>query len=151
MFPSEGLTILEIMYLMAMKIQLVTLATLQLKLALKLCIMIMIIWHVSSVKPLFFTVFSNEATALMNIVTWWSTNVWCSADLTFLSQRSMYSIVTKWHWSGSELQYDALDYTDPDSKDHGANMGPIWGRQDPGGPHVGPMNHAIWELIHADL
>ena len=24
-------------------------------------------------------------------------------------------------------------------------MGPIWGRQDPGGPRVGPMNFAIWE------
>ena len=23
----------------------------------------------------------------------------------------------------------------PDSKVHEANMGPIWGRQDPGGPH----------------
>ena len=23
-------------------------------------------------------------------------------------------------------------------------MGPIWGRQEPGGPHVGPMNFAIW-------
>ena len=33
----------------------------------------------------------------------------------------------------------------PDSKVHGANMGPIWGRQDPGGPHVGPINFAIWE------
>ena len=32
----------------------------------------------------------------------------------------------------------------PDSKIHGANMGPTWGRQDPGGPHVGPMNFAIW-------
>ena len=32
----------------------------------------------------------------------------------------------------------------PDSKVHGANMGPIWGRQDPGGPHVGPINFAIW-------
>ena len=32
----------------------------------------------------------------------------------------------------------------PDSKVHGANMGPIWGRQDPNGPHVGPMNFAIW-------
>ena len=32
----------------------------------------------------------------------------------------------------------------PDSKVHGANMGSIWGRQDPGGPHVGPMNFAIW-------
>ena len=36
--------------------------------------------------------------------------------------------------------------TFPDSKVHGANMGPIWGRQDPGGTHVGPMNLAIWVL-----
>ena len=35
----------------------------------------------------------------------------------------------------------------PDSKIHGANMGPIWGRQDPGGPHVIPMNLAIWESL----
>ena len=34
--------------------------------------------------------------------------------------------------------------TDPDNKIHGANMGPTWGRQDPGGPHVGPMNLVIW-------
>ena len=33
-----------------------------------------------------------------------------------------------------------------DSKVHGGNMGPIWGRQDPGGPHVGPMNFAIWDM-----
>ena len=32
----------------------------------------------------------------------------------------------------------------PDSKVHEANMRPIWGWQDPGGPHVGPMNFAIW-------
>ena len=35
----------------------------------------------------------------------------------------------------------------PDSKVHGANLGPISGRQDPGGPHVGPMNFAIWEPL----
>ena len=34
----------------------------------------------------------------------------------------------------------------PDSKVHGANMGPTWGRQDPDGPHVGPMNLAIWDV-----
>ena len=33
----------------------------------------------------------------------------------------------------------------PDSRVHGANMGHIWGRQDPCWPHVGPMNFAIWE------
>ena len=32
----------------------------------------------------------------------------------------------------------------PKPKVHGANMGPIWGRQEPDGPHVGPMNLAIW-------
>ena len=31
----------------------------------------------------------------------------------------------------------------PVSKVHGANMGQIWDRQDPGGPHFGPMNFAI--------
>ena len=34
--------------------------------------------------------------------------------------------------------------TGPDSKVHGANMVPIWGRHDPRGPHVGPMNFIIW-------
>ena len=33
----------------------------------------------------------------------------------------------------------------PHSKVHGANMGPIWGRQDPGGPHVGSMNPPGYE------
>ena len=40
------------------------------------------------------------------------------------------------------IQIDPL--ATPDSKVHGANMRPIWGRQDPGGPHVGPMNFAVW-------
>ena len=35
----------------------------------------------------------------------------------------------------------------PDSKVHGANMGPIWGQQDPGGPHVDPTNLATWVTI----
>ena len=35
----------------------------------------------------------------------------------------------------------------PDSKAHGANMGPIRDRQDPGGPHVVPTNLAIWDSL----
>ena len=31
----------------------------------------------------------------------------------------------------------------PDSKVHGANMGPTWVLASPGGPHVGPMNLVI--------
>ena len=38
-----------------------------------------------------------------------------------------------------------------DSKVHGANMRPIWGRQDPGGPHVGPISLAIWAHVVAAL
>ena len=37
----------------------------------------------------------------------------------------------------------------PDSKVHGANVGPSWGRQDPSGPHVGHMNFAIWDVFWA--
>ena len=33
----------------------------------------------------------------------------------------------------------------PDSKVHGAIMESIWGRQDPGGLHVGPVKFAIWD------
>ena len=46
---------------------------------------------------------------------------------------------------------DNIGGKDPDNKVHGANMGPIWGRQDPGGPHVGPMNLAIWGIISISL
>ena len=38
----------------------------------------------------------------------------------------------------------------PESKVHGANMGPIWGRQDPGGPHFAPMNFAVWDCLTSD-
>ena len=35
----------------------------------------------------------------------------------------------------------------PDSKVHGANMGPTWVLSAPDGPHVGPMNLAIRGLL----
>ena len=35
----------------------------------------------------------------------------------------------------------------PDSKIHGASMGTIRGRQDLGGPHVGPMNFVFWVYL----
>ena len=56
--------------------------------------------------------------------------LWHSDDQLIYTIRTMYQLGTA----------DPF----PDSKVHGANMGPIWGRQDPGGPHVGTMNFAIW-------
>ena len=35
----------------------------------------------------------------------------------------------------------------PVSKVHGANMGSMWGLQNPGGPHGGPANFAIWDAF----
>ena len=43
--------------------------------------------------------------------------------------------------------FDCILLLYPDSKVHGANMGPIWGWQDPDGPHVGPMKFAIWVVM----
>ena len=37
--------------------------------------------------------------------------------------------------------------TTPDSKIHGANMGPTWVLSAPDGPHVGPMNLAIRDAL----
>ena len=38
----------------------------------------------------------------------------------------------------------------PDSKVHGANMGPTWVLSAPGGLHVGLMNLAIWDGLYID-
>ena len=38
-------------------------------------------------------------------------------------------------------------YGYPDSKVHGATVGPTWVLSAPDGPHVGPMNLAIWIAI----
>ena len=38
----------------------------------------------------------------------------------------------------------------PDSKVHGANMGPTWVLSVPAGPHVGPMNLAIWVVCRVE-
>ena len=55
-----------------------------------------------------------------------------------------YNIATLGH------QITFISYMYPDSKVHGAIMGPIWGQHDPGGPHVGPMNFAIWVITQAE-
>ena len=39
---------------------------------------------------------------------------------------------------------DVIEVGVPYSKVHGANMGPIWGRQDPDRPHVGPRWAPCW-------
>ena len=64
------------------------------------------------------------------------------SKLQTLKKQKLWGTVTKLFLS-SFLRDSILAHQSPDSKVHGANMGPIWGRQDPGGPHVGPMNFVI--------
>ena len=61
----------------------------------------------------------------------WSYNCPSTSEVTLGNMDKSPWFIMKWYYH-------------PDNKVHGANMGPIWGRQDPGGPHVGPMNFAIW-------
>ena len=46
-----------------------------------------------------------------------------------------------------QLEQDTVEYKYPDSKVHGANMGPTWVLSAPEGPHVGPKNFAIRKYI----
>ena len=57
--------------------------------------------------------------------------------------------MSRWYWSVRGTWHDLLCSRSNivmyhDSKVRGANMGPIWGRQDPGGRHCWPMNLDIW-------
>ena len=60
-------------------------------------------------------------------------------------------------YQGTRGSVSANLCTTPDRQVHGANIGSIWGRQDPGGPHVGPTNFVIcvyeWATLlkHADI
>ena len=49
-------------------------------------------------------------------------------------------------WELYHREWRVLTGTFLDRKVHGANMWPIWGRQVPGGPTVGPISFAISEF-----
>ena len=49
-------------------------------------------------------------------------------------------------WGSYATMYRAYIHYDPDSKIHGANMGPTWVLSAPDGLHVGPMKLAIREI-----
>ena len=55
-----------------------------------------------------------------------------------------YEHVLLWFCVAVAIALRKISVSFPESKVDGANMGPIWGRQDLGGPHVSPMNFVIW-------
>ena len=62
---------------------------------------------------------------------------WCKKDVTILLKHWSYIFLALTHW------YVHTKLRHPDSKVHGANMGPTWVLAAPDGPHVGPMNLAM--------
>ena len=75
--------------------------------------------------------------------------------LTILRKISNFYSNTRFFWSpesGISINFPTMltfcpetrNCQYPDSKVHRADMEPIWGRQDPGGPHVDLMNFVIW-------
>ena len=69
--------------------------------------------------------------------------------------KSMYLVMVQLHQALEHLQInwwkklDSVEYTAlvlegfPNNKIYGANVGPTWGRQDPGGTNVGHTNLVI--------
>ena len=53
-----------------------------------------------------------------------------------IGNKSALVLVMAWHQTGEKPSLIARF------------MGPIWGRQDPGGPHVGPMDFTIWAYLN---
>ena len=63
-------------------------------------------------------------------------NVACGAEWQLSLDNFRQHVICVSGVNGGQMKY-------PDSKVHGANMGPTWVLSAPDGPHVGPMNLAI--------
>ena len=66
---------------------------------------------------------------------------WCNIKTVFPGIGISIRMI-KWASDDQDLWYHI-----PDNKVCGANMGPTWGWQDPGGPHVGPMNFGPMNFV----
>ena len=87
----------------------------------------------------------------------WQSCVAALCETTDKSVRNALGKIIVIYWTCQDIStvsgpwFGVASQTFPDSKVHGANMGPIWGWQDPGGPHVGPMNFAIWVFLQFEI
>ena len=64
---------------------------------------------------------------------------------SYWKHEDMLSLQTTNFFIALETPYSCVIlYGCPDSKIHGANMGPTWVLVAPGGPHVGHTTLAIW-------
>ena len=85
-------------------------------------------------------------------------NVWHDSDTIllggFINTIGTYAVHVYGDFLYGQLVYAHLLFwlhdNIPRQQGSWANLGPIWGLQDPGGPHVGPMNFAIW-IVSLDV
>ena len=77
----------------------------------------------------------------------WSKNDCQTQPWNAVTERSEHTPYFTVKWLRYCHQVHLIVNVSPDSKVHGANIEPIWGRQDPGGPHVGPMNFGVWVCL----
>ena len=79
----------------------------------------------------------------------------CSPEAARLSVKRSYRLeiwhAHRQHWCGDACQIsdDRATQNTPDSKVHGANMGPTWVLSAPAGPHVCPMNLGIRDIYRS--
>ena len=82
-------------------------------------------------------------TAVSPSLTHWRYCSLALSQLRVLSILVVHGILWAFTLLVSTRKYSMMTISIPDSKVHGANMGPIWGRQDPGGPMLAP-----WTLLY---
>ena len=70
--------------------------------------------------------------------------MWCKQVMAWAQETTSNCLIPSETPYGPTIR--PVSGSNPDSKVHGAHMRPTWGRQDPCGPHVGPVIYAIWEV-----
>ena len=78
--------------------------------------------------------------------TWWRVccrSLICNANRLPCTWSDGREIETRSMYSPQRME----KVTYPDSEVYGANMGSTWGQQDPGGPDIGPVNLATWDVF----
>ena len=98
----------------------------------------------------FFHLLNNHLASRRN--NWFANLLLACLYAWWINVQCLFACTMQWmqEWVRPKYMYHWIVLTCgriPDNKVHGADMGPIWGRQDPGGPHVGPMNFAIWDGV----
>ena len=91
--------------------------------------------------------FTDDKSTLVQVMAWHQAIIWANVDSDLCrhmvppghSELSPGCVIVD---RGLGASHNAWCEDSPDSKFHRANMGPIWGRQDPDGPMLAP-----WTLL----